>query len=74
MQKKVLIVVGAVVLGMLLFPPFQWEGKTGSSVGAGYSFLFNPPDSAVVDALTLFTQWAGVLIIGGIGFFLTKDD
>jgi hypothetical protein len=72
-QKKVLIVVGLSVLAMLLFPPFQWEGANGATASAGYGFLFNPPGGAV-DIGTLFTQWIGVLIVGGIAFFLMKND
>lgn len=72
-QKKVLMVVGAVVLGMLLYPPFHM-GYKGSYLGQGYSFLFNPPINSSVDAGTLFAQWVGVLIIGGIAFFLLRDD
>jgi hypothetical protein len=72
-QKKVLIVIGAVVLGMLLFPPFHYVGSL-QEVGGGYSFIFNPPYNAMIDIKTLFAQWIGVLIVGGIAVFLFKSE
>ena len=67
MQRKVLIAVAAVLLGMLLYPPFQII--TSERVfGMGYSWLFVPPERATVDVATLFAQWLGVLIVGGIVF------
>ena len=73
MQRKLLIAVAAVVLGMLLYPPFQRTGSEGRVFGSGYSWLFDPPFSATVDVGTLLTQWVGVLIVGGIAFFLLKE-
>lgn len=72
-QKIILITVAAIVLGMLLYPPFQRKGSEGRVFGAGYSWLFNPPGYATVDVATLVTQWLGVLIVGGIAYFLLKS-
>ena len=76
MQKKTLIAVGTVVLGMLVFPPYRifYYGSNSSSIReTGYAWLFALPDQATVDVATLVVQWIGVLIVGGIAFFLLKD-
>lgn len=73
MQRKVLIAVAAVVLGMLLYPPFQRKFSEGRVNSAGYSWLFDAPYNSSVDVATLFAQWLGVLIVGGIAFFLLKS-
>jgi len=72
-QKNVLVVVAIIVFGMLLFPPFQSIWSEGRVYGRGYNFIFNPPLNATVDVGTLLVQWIGVLIVGGIAFFLLKD-
>lgn len=72
-QKKVLIAVAAIVLGMLLYPPFYRKLSEGRIFGAGYSWLFEPPINATLDVATLITQWLGVLIVGGIAFFLVNN-
>lgn len=72
-QRKVLIYVAVILVITLLYPPFHKKLSEGRVIGAGYSFLFDPPYLATVDAVTLITQWIGVLIIGGIVFLLAKD-
>ncbi len=74
-QKKVLIAVAAVILGMLLFPPFHVTVTGGVVVWNGYSWIFGPSDypQATVNIALLITQWIGVLIVGGIACFLLKD-
>ena len=75
-QKKVLKVVSAVVGAMLLFPPYQIIGRGNLVIDSGYAFLFDLPTrgslAARVDVSTLFLQWVGVAIIGGIIIFLVK--
>jgi len=77
MQRKLLIAIGAVVLVMLLYPPYRVYGRGSNSSAilyTGYDWLFGLPyDNATVDVITLLTQWVGVLIVGGIAFFLLKD-
>ncbi|HHT9115492.1 MAG: hypothetical protein HY607_06155 [Planctomycetes bacterium] len=84
-QKCVLIIVGVVIFLMLIYPPFYHEGKN-----MGYGFLDDPPEAvytrfaypeneyryvpALVNTRLLFTQWAGVLIIGGIAWLLLRDQ
>lgn len=75
-QRKVLMGVGAIVLAMLIYPPYRIYGYGGSSsalIQSGYAFLFELPDRATVDVTTLLVQWVGVLIVGAIAFFFLKD-
>ena len=75
-QEKVLKVVAAVVGAMLLFPPYQITGRGNLLIDSGYAFLFNLPTRGIiaarVDISTLFLQWLGVAIIGGIIIVLVK--
>ena len=72
-QKRLLIAIAAVVLGMLLFPPFHIRMTGGVVVWTGYSWIFGPYRGATVNIALLITQWIGVLIVGAIVWFLLKD-
>jgi hypothetical protein len=72
-QRKLLIAVATTVVAMLLFPPFRVVGLAvgrSLSVTAGYSA--RPNEWASVDVGLLLTQWAAVLIVGAIAYFLFK--
>ncbi len=71
-QRKVLIAVCVVVVAIIVFPPFRVPIRGGFRSPI-YSFLFTPPGSGSVDVFMLITQWLGVLIVGGIIFFVLKD-
>lgn len=74
-QRKLLIAVGVIVLGMLLYPPYRvyGYGSYSSSIrDTGYAWLFDLPFQATVDVTTLVVQWLGVLIVGGIAFVILK--
>ncbi|TAM45551.1 MAG: hypothetical protein EPN55_07945 [Gammaproteobacteria bacterium] len=81
-QKIVLLVVIAGVIAMLLYPPFHFLDRGGGEINMGYAFLFNPPAFpkgtvgagmvGSVDTGMLMTQWLGVLIVGGIAFFMLR--
>jgi len=76
-QKVVLVVVIVAIAVMLLFPPFHFRGMNGVTINLGYGFLFSPPTISsgtlgAVDIGMLITQWLGVLVIGGIVFFMFK--
>ena len=81
MQKKALIAVGAIVLGMLLslspslYPPYRVYSFVhyNSLDDTGYALIFDLPSRAVIGVTTLFVQWVGVLIVGAIAFFVLKD-
>ena len=83
-QKTISIVVIAIILAMLLFPPFQTKLPTGAIENLGYGLIFHPPVfelrypsrgdlTGTVDIGLLITQWLGVLIVGAIAYFLVKD-
>lgn len=76
-QKVVLVVVITAIAAMLLFPPFHLRGMY-ATINLGYGFLFSPPSYydgtlGAVDIGMLITQWLGVLILGGIVFYMFKD-
>lgn len=74
-QRKLLIAIGAVVLCMLLYPPYRVYGSGSDSSSiyyAGYAWIFDLPFRATVDIATLVIQWLGVSIVGGIAFFILK--
>jgi hypothetical protein len=76
MQNKLLIAVGGIVLSMLLYPPYRVYGVgnySNSLRDTGYSLILDLPFRATVDTSTLLVQWVGVLIVGGIAFFLLKS-
>lgn len=79
-QKVILSTIIAIITFTLLFPPFHFPGMHGSILNTGYGFLLTPPMSSSasdyfssVNIGMLLTQWFGVLIIGGIAFFLNKN-
>lgn len=73
-QKKLLIVVLTAVVVTLVFPPFHLRLPNGFVRNFGYGLLFDPPTSGSlvgnVDIGLLITEWLGILMIGGIAFFL----
>ena len=72
-QKTLLQVIAVIVVGMLLYPPFNIIGQNGIRVSAGYNWLF-APDRAVVDVGMLLAQWAGVLVVGALIYFSLKSE
>ena len=77
-QRKTLILVATIVTAMLLFPPFHIHRANGVIVNLGYAFLFAPPTAfgsakGTVDVAVLFAQWLGIILVGGIVFFIQKD-
>jgi len=68
-QKRLFFAVIAIVVGMAVYPPFQfnWLGRTIT----GYAWIFALPfPGATVDVGMLVAQWAIVLGIGLVAFFL----
>lgn len=60
----------------LVFPPFVVHLSNGAAINKGYGFLFDPPQhgflSATVNVATLFAEWVGIAILGGVGWVLLK--
>ena len=72
-QRKILIGVGAVVLIMLIYPPYvRRSASSGNVVESGYAFLFDLPQQGQVDVATLLVQWVGIMVAGAIAFFILK--
>lgn len=84
-QKRILIVMFVLIGAMLLYPPYTLDAEVPISIRRGpgtsaprlgtehgYSFLFAQTGS--MDESKLLVQWAGVLLMGGIGFILAKDE
>ena len=70
-QKRICGIVIGVIILMFLFPPFT--ARSGSKTrNAGYHFILDVSPSHHVNTSLLLTQWVGVLIIGGIAYFMAK--
>jgi hypothetical protein len=78
-QQCVLFVCAAVIVLMLLYPPFLSHGKNGMVANMGYGFLFHAPTGdffelpSVVNVGMLLAQWVGVILVGGILWFAFRD-
>ncbi len=77
-QKRILMAVIAIVVAMLAFPPFQVIAPNGAVLNMGYDWLIDPPKRgylvATVNVSMLLIQWIGVLVVGGLAFFLAKNS
>jgi hypothetical protein len=75
-QKIILVAVIIIIAGMLAYPPFQVVAKNGTVFNMGYGWIIDPPKrgyiTATVNVAMLLIQWVGVLVVGGLAFFLTK--
>lgn len=70
---------GILVLGMLLFPPFDFTWLNGATSNAGYAFILSPPVTgnglkASVDIGVLVTQWLAVAIATGAMIFRNRSE
>ncbi len=74
-QKWVLILCAVILLGMLLFPPFQAQVQ-GTVFNLGYHYVAEPPHRgsvpASVNVQMLVVQWVGVALLGAIALLLLK--
>lgn len=63
---------------MLAYPPFQVVVRNGVVFNMGYDWLIDPPKrgyiAATVNVSMLLIQWIGVLVVGGLAFFLAKNS
>ena len=72
-QRWVLFVSAAVVILMLLFPPFHFPIRE-RAFNAGYGCLFDPPeDRPTVNTGMLLVEWVAVILAGGILWFALRD-
>jgi hypothetical protein len=78
-QRRIVITMIVVIIGMFAFPPFEFRTATAIRTNMGYSWIANPPPrnssfTSTVDIPMLLAQWFGVLLIGGLAFFVAKDN
>ena len=72
-QKKILIAAAAIILGMLLYPPFKNVNPRFGGSLYGYDWILNSNSTFItVDTGLLLTQWLGVLLIGGLTYVALK--
>lgn len=70
-QRRILWITSAILLLMLLFPPFEMPR---SGFNAGYGCIASPPDRiAKVNVTALFIQCVIIAGIGAICWFACKD-
>lgn len=68
-QQKIAKACAWAMALMLLFPP-----TVSGVVSSGFNFIFNLGGSySRMDVPQLMTQWLGVILIGGILFYLAKE-
>lgn len=74
-QKNILIGTGAIILVMLIFPPYHVVAGGGRQISAGFAFILGGPSNsyAVVNIGQLAVQWIGVAVAGSIAFFCAKN-
>ena len=83
-QRAMLILVIALIIGLLMFPPFVAKLPSGATENLGHGFIFHPPIHQLaypnrgdltgsVDIGVLITEWLGVLIAGAVSFLLFKE-
>jgi hypothetical protein len=73
-QRLILKCCAALLVAMLLFPPFVIHGAY-ASVGVGFAFILSPPDfRAQVAVAQLLVQWLFVVSIAAIGVALAHGQ
>lgn len=72
-QRRALKVAVAVIVLMLLFPPFNMTGEKLAFRAMTYGFLFDPPIFSRVDVLLLLAQWIAVGLVAGVCYVLLSD-
>ena len=66
-RRWVLLAIGAVTAGMLLFPPFRYGGQ-GAFIPAGYAPIWSPPYGGSIDISRLLIQWIATWVVGGLAW------
>jgi len=77
-EKRVIVVAIVVFVVMQTYPPFHLVLANGAVLNMGYSWIFDAPKhgdmTATVNVFMLVVQWLGVLVIGGLAFFMVKNS
>ena len=78
-QRRTLLAIAALIVVMFLYPPFQAVLPHGVIHNMGYQWIFHDPPMrgfipAVVNVQMLLVQLMGTLFVGGLVFFLVKNQ
>ena len=70
-QRWILVLAAAVIVLMLIFPPFQFAAGPGIEFHLGYFAIFDPPRYSdgkyyPLNLGLLLTQWLGVIIVAAL--------
>ena len=71
-QQKILFMSAAIIIFMLLFPPFQFHARNGILINEGYGFLFDQTKGTVNTGM-LLAQWLAVILVGVILWFAVQN-
>ncbi len=75
-QQTILHVCIALIVAMLLFPPFHVRLANGIVANLGYGFLLDPPlrgsIAGSIDVSVLIVQWVAVILVCGVLWWLAK--
>jgi len=80
-QRKILLISAAIIALMVIFPPYQVKNYKEVTIMSGYAIIFSLPEypttsgsiPANVNAVTLFAEIFGALIVCGLAYVATKD-
>jgi TPR repeat protein len=72
-QKKIMIAVAIGLVVTFLFPPHAFFLPNGGAIKMGYEFIAKIPDRHSIHMLMLFAEWLGIVVIGGISYFIAQD-
>ncbi|MDP2984080.1 MAG: DUF2569 family protein [Candidatus Latescibacter sp.] len=74
-QKLIIVSMIVLIIVMLMYPPFHLVNNNGISINKGYGWIIDPPGGrATVNVSMLLIQWVGVLLVGGLALFLSKNS
>lgn len=79
-NQKFILKIASIIIGlMLIYPPYNIRGRGsygGSIVETGYAFIFDLPERASIDGVSLLVQWVGVCLIAVLlyKFFENRED
>jgi hypothetical protein len=72
-QKKIMIAVAIGLVITFLFPPHATFYPNGVVTNISYSFIANTPARSSIHMVMLFAEWLGIVVIGGIAFFIAQN-
>lgn len=75
-QRRILFAAAAIIVAMLIYPPFREHGRGGVIENCGYGFLLSQPQycsHATVDTSLLLVQFIAVVLVAGILCLALRD-